>query len=163
MRTSSSQEEGCQRRWSVLTKRFPGTRRPRGPNLNGCEVDWVAGAKGWEMKELPGSEFTLPADLVLLAMGFLHVVHEGLVEQLGVQLDGRGNLAVDNWMTSRAGRLRRRRHGPRGVAGRPRHQRRPPGRRRHRPMAPTAVIGPDGGNMNSSNPDGTTAPMTKPQ
>ncbi|MGO8746235.1 MAG: glutamate synthase subunit beta [Thermoguttaceae bacterium] len=100
MRTSSSQEEGCRRRWSVLTKRFSGDPAGRVSQIEGCEVDWVRGAKGWEMKEIAGSEFALPADLVLLAMGFLHVVHGGLVEQLGVQLDGRGNLAVKNWMSS---------------------------------------------------------------
>ena len=53
------------------------------------------------MKEIPGSEFVLDADLVLLAMGFLHPQKSGLVEQLGVQLDARGNVAVgENWMTS---------------------------------------------------------------
>ena len=52
---------------------------------------------------MPGTEFTLPAELVLMAMGFLHVVHAGLVEQLGLQLDGRGNVAVDHWMTSQPG------------------------------------------------------------
>ena len=44
-----------------------------------CAVDWVPGPKGWEMREIPGTEFTLPADLVLIAMGFVHVVHAGLV------------------------------------------------------------------------------------
>ena len=99
MRTSSSQEEGCQRRWSALTKALTGTDG-RVTHLHGCEVDWVAGPKGWEMKERPGTDFTLPADLVLIAMGFVHVVHEGLVDELGVQLDGRGNVVVDHWMTS---------------------------------------------------------------
>jgi glutamate synthase (NADPH/NADH) small chain len=55
------------------------------------------------MKERPGTEFSVKADLVLLAMGFVHVVHEGLVEQLGLALDGRGNVAVRNWMTSQEG------------------------------------------------------------
>ena len=52
------------------------------------------------MKEIPGTEFILPADLVLIAMGFLHVVRAGIVEELGVKIDGRGNVTVDNWMTS---------------------------------------------------------------
>jgi glutamate synthase (NADPH/NADH) small chain len=47
-----------------------------------------------QLEEVPGSEFVLPADLVLLAMGFVHPVHQGLVEQLGVALDGRGNVAA---------------------------------------------------------------------
>ena len=66
------------------------------------------------MKEIPGTEFILPADLVLIAMGFLHVVRNGLVEELGVKLDRRGNVIVDNWMIERAGRFRRRRHRSRG-------------------------------------------------
>ena len=49
-----------------------------------------------EMKEVPGTEFTLPADLVLIAMGFVHVVHAGLVEELGLQLDNRGNVVVES-------------------------------------------------------------------
>jgi glutamate synthase (NADPH) small chain len=99
MRTSSSQEEGCNRRWSVLTKALQGVDG-RVARLEGCEIDWVAGANGWEMKPVPGSDFTLPAELVLIAMGFVHVIHAGLVTDLGVQLDGRGNVAVDDWMTS---------------------------------------------------------------
>jgi glutamate synthase (NADPH/NADH) small chain len=99
MRTSSSQEEGCTRRWSVLTKKLVGAAG-RVTHLDACEVDWIMGPKGWEMKEQPGSQFTLPADLVLIAMGFVHVVHEGLVADLGIDLDGRGNVAVSNWMTS---------------------------------------------------------------
>ena len=105
MRTSSSQEEGCQRRWSVLTKELRGDGpgvpgAPQVRELFGIEVNWLPGAKGWEMKEIPGTEFVLPADLVLIAMGFLHVVRSGLVEELGVKIDGRGNVAVDNWMSS---------------------------------------------------------------
>ncbi|MCC6126448.1 MAG: glutamate synthase subunit beta [Pirellulales bacterium] len=99
MRTSSSQEEGCQRYWSALTKAVTG-KNGRATHLHGCEIDWVEGPRGWEMKERPGSDFTLPAELILIAMGFVHVVHEELVEKLGVKLDGRGNVAVDRWMTS---------------------------------------------------------------
>ena len=103
MRTSSSQEEGCERRWSVLTKELRGDDHPEGTQVRelfGIEVNWLPGGKGWEMKEIPGTEFVLPADLVLIAMGFLHVVRAGLVEELGVKIDGRGNVAVDNWMSS---------------------------------------------------------------
>jgi glutamate synthase (NADPH/NADH) small chain len=99
MRTSSSQEEGCARRWSVSTKALIGDQG-RVTQLEGCEVEWVIGSKGWEMREVPGSDFTLPADLVLIAMGFTHVIHPGLVTDLGVQLDGRGNVVVDRWMSS---------------------------------------------------------------
>lgn len=102
MRTSSSQEEGCERRWSVLTKKLVG-EEGRVKRLEGCEVEWVSGPKGWEMKEVAGTDFTLPADLVLIAMGFVHVVHPGIVADLGVDLDGRGNVAVKNWMSSMPG------------------------------------------------------------
>ena len=103
MRTSSSQEEGCQRRWSVLTKELRGRDHPEGTRVRelfGIEVNWLPGAKGWEMQEIAGTEFVLPADLVLIAMGFLHVVRAGLVEELGVKIDNRGNVAVENWMSS---------------------------------------------------------------
>jgi glutamate synthase (NADPH/NADH) small chain len=99
MRTSSSQEEGCQRRWSTLTKALVGADG-RVARLEGCEIQWSSGAKGWEMKEVAGSDFTLPGDLVLIAMGFVHVVHSGLVSDLGLQLDGHGNVAVQDWMGS---------------------------------------------------------------
>jgi glutamate synthase (NADPH) small chain len=99
MRTSSSQEEGCERRWSTLTKALVGVDG-RVARLDACEIEWINGPKGWEMKEVPGSDFTLPADLVLIAMGFVHVVHSGLVADLGLQLDGHGNVAVNDWMAS---------------------------------------------------------------
>ncbi len=99
MRTSSSQEEGCQRHWSTHTKALSGTGG-RVTTLHACSVDWVAGPNGWQMREIPGSEFDLPADLVLIAMGFVHVTHSGLVTDLGVKLDGRGNVVVDGWLST---------------------------------------------------------------
>ena len=102
MRTSSSHEEGCRRRWSALTKELTGTGG-RVTGLHGCEIDWVHGPGGWEMRQRPGTDFTLCADLVILAMGFLHVAHGGLVRELDVELDGRGNVKVRDWMTSRPG------------------------------------------------------------
>jgi glutamate synthase (NADPH/NADH) small chain len=101
MRTSSSQEEGCERLWSTLTKELSG--RGRVEQIRCCTIEWVRGPKGFEMRELPGTEFTLPAELVLVAMGFVHVVHAGLVEELGLDLDGHGNVAVQRWMTSQPG------------------------------------------------------------
>jgi glutamate synthase (NADPH) small chain len=102
MRTSSSHEEGCSRRWSALTKSLTGAG-VRVNHLHGCTVKWVREPKGWEPREVPGTEFTLPADLVLLAMGFVHVVHQGLIEEWGLRLDGHGNVAVQHWMTSEPG------------------------------------------------------------
>jgi len=99
LRTSSSHEEGCSRRWSVQTKSLWG-ECGHVTRLHGCEVEWTRGPAGWQMRERPGSEFTLNADLVLLAMGFLHVVHAGLGNPMGIVLDGRGNVAVTSHHTS---------------------------------------------------------------
>jgi glutamate synthase (NADPH/NADH) small chain len=99
MRTSSSHEEGCERRWSVLSKELRG-EQGRVRELFAVQVNWVPGAKGWEMKEIHGTEFVLRADLVLIAMGFLHVVRNGLIDELGAKIDGRGNVVVDKWMTT---------------------------------------------------------------
>jgi len=103
LRTSTSHEEGCTRRWSVLTKKLSG-HDAKVERLHGVQVEWQLGAKGWEMKELPGTEFAMDVDMVFLAMGFTHVVHAGLVETLDLQLDNRGNVVLDkNLMTSQTG------------------------------------------------------------
>lgn len=104
LRTSSSHEEGCVRRWSVLTKKLIGSGE-KVFQLQGCEIQWEPQDDGrMNMVEVPGSEFTMPAELVLLAMGFVHVNHPGIVEQLKLDLDQRGNVVTDeNWMTSEAG------------------------------------------------------------
>jgi glutamate synthase (NADPH/NADH) small chain len=60
----------------------------------------VSTSNHWKLKELPGTDFIRDADVVLLAMGFLHVTHNGLVKELGLDLDGSGNLAVENCQTS---------------------------------------------------------------
>jgi len=99
MRTSCSHQEGCERWWGVMTKKFTGYETRVG-EVHGCRVEWIKKADGWKIEELPGTEFVLKADLVLLAMGFLHVVHEGLVRDLGLQRDDRGNVVVDNCQTS---------------------------------------------------------------
>ncbi|NQV20207.1 MAG: glutamate synthase subunit beta [Rhodospirillales bacterium] len=87
LRTSSSQEEGCDRQWSVATKSLTG-ENGQVKTLNGIRVDD-------KLQEVPGSEFELKADLVLLAMGFVHPVHEGMIEELGLDLDPRGNVDAD--------------------------------------------------------------------
>jgi len=99
MRTSSSHEEGCQRQWSVMTKSFSGAETHVN-RLNCCKVEWVKKNGNWKLKELPNSDFTLDVDLVLLAMGFLHPVHEGLIKNLGLKLDERGNVEVKDSQTS---------------------------------------------------------------
>jgi len=96
LRNSSSHEEGCHRDWSVATKKFSGT----GSKLEKGEfvrVGWNKDAKGndKEMFEVPGSEFSIDADLVFLAMGFLHVEHGKLTQDLELALDERGNIKSD--------------------------------------------------------------------
>ena len=100
LRTSSSQEEGCTRRWAVGTKQLCVGPAGRVETLCGIEVQWKQNGSGWQMSDVPGSEFRVPADLILLAMGFVHVVHPGVVEQLGVKLDKRGNIAVNRYLSS---------------------------------------------------------------
>jgi glutamate synthase (NADPH/NADH) small chain len=105
-RTSSSHEEGGEREFSVLTKRFEGGSGEV-ERLHCVRLEWgPPDASGRSaMREVPGSEFVIPTELVLLAMGFVHPVHEGLVKDLGLRLDPRGNVLadVDGFATSEPG------------------------------------------------------------
>lgn len=109
LRTSSSQEEGCNRMWSVATKEFVSDGDGNLKQLNCIKLEWNKDDNGnWQMTEIAGSEFSLKADVVLLAMGFVHPVHEGMLQQLGVKLDARGNVegqteGVHAYQTSEAG------------------------------------------------------------
>ena len=95
LRTSSSQEEGCERDWAVLTKEARGTNG-HVEALDCVRVEWTQGPDGrWAMQEAPDSGFALKADLVLLAMGFLGPRRTGMLEQAGVKLDPRGNVAAN--------------------------------------------------------------------
>lgn len=101
--TSHAHEEGGQREWSVMTKRFISDDSGQVKALEAVRLEFVDNPETGrrEMKEIPGSEFQIECDLVLLAMGFVHPVREGLIESLGLVLDGRGNVATDNqWHTS---------------------------------------------------------------
>ena len=92
MRTSSSQDEGAVREWSVATKSIEG-ENGNVSAINCVRLNWKQDDKGqWQMEEIASSEFQLKADLVLLAMGFIHPVHEGMLNELGVELDPRGNV-----------------------------------------------------------------------
>ena len=88
LRTSSSQDEGADRDWSVMTQKFTGDSSGRVKLLHCIRVDD-------KMKPVAGSEFTLKAELVLLAMGFLGPVQDGMLKSLGVALDKRGNVLAD--------------------------------------------------------------------
>jgi glutamate synthase (NADPH/NADH) small chain len=94
LRTSSSHEEGCRRDWSVATKSFEG-HDGQVTQAHCIRVEWKQEGGRWVMNEIPGSEFTLKADLVLLAMGFVHPVHEGMLTELGVNMDERGNVRAN--------------------------------------------------------------------
>ena len=94
-RTSSSQEEGCDRDYCVATKSFEGDENGNVKQANCVRVEWKNEGGRWAMHEIAGSEFTLKAERVFLAMGFLHPVHDGLVQELGVDVDERGNVKAD--------------------------------------------------------------------
>ncbi len=95
LRTSSSQEEGCERDWAVLTKRALGANG-RVEALECVRVEWAQGSDGrWQMQEVLDSTFELKTDLVLLAMGFLGPRRAGMLEQAGVNIDPRGNVAAN--------------------------------------------------------------------
>jgi glutamate synthase (NADPH) small chain len=95
LKTSSSHEEGCERKWSLSTKRFIG-ENGKLKQVELIEVDWKRGENGqWVMEEKSGSNFIMDVELVLLSMGFVHAVHEGLVKELGLEVDQRGNVKID--------------------------------------------------------------------
>jgi glutamate synthase (NADPH/NADH) small chain len=94
LRTSSSHEEGVDRDFAVTTVRVVGKNHVEA--LDCARVEWVPGPDGrQQMRVVEGTEFTLPADLVLLAMGFVGPRKPGLIEQSGVELDGRGNVKAN--------------------------------------------------------------------
>jgi glutamate synthase (NADPH) small chain len=91
LRTSSSHEEGVERDFAVSTVRFVGNAEGRVTGIDCVRVEM----KNGQFQPVPGSEFHVAADLVLLAMGFVHPEREGLLTELGVKLDARGNVQVD--------------------------------------------------------------------
>ncbi|MGC9224211.1 MAG: glutamate synthase subunit beta [Terracidiphilus sp.] len=95
LRTESSHEEGGTRDWSINTLKFTGDAAGNVKLLHAIRVGPPP-----RFEPIAGSEFTLEADLVLLAMGFLGPVRNGMIEQLGLQLDNRGNIATTNYMSS---------------------------------------------------------------
>lgn len=94
MKTSSSHEEGCERYWAVATKEFMGDEQGNLKALKVVTLEWTVSSDGRpaQFQEVPGSEKELKCELALLAMGFLYTQPKGLVEQLGVELDERGNV-----------------------------------------------------------------------
>ena len=101
LRTSTSHEEGCDRQWSVNTKAFIGDENGNLKALRMVDLTWESKDGRMQMVELPGSERDIPCELALLATGFLHPQHNGLLTNLGLELDERGNVkAVDYQSTT---------------------------------------------------------------
>lgn len=108
LKTSSSHEEGCERDWAVLTKEFIGNKAGELTGLKIVDIKW--GENG--MEEIRGTDRVIPCDLALLAAGFVHPEKVGMLEQLGLEVDGRGNVQTTNYATNQnaifsAGDMRR--------------------------------------------------------
>ena len=104
LRTSTSHDEGCEREFSILTRCFNGESGVL-KSLSTVEVEFVPPEGGGrpEMRERPGTEKEWPCDLAILAMGFVGPETDTIVSQYGCELDARGNVKVDNWMSSTEG------------------------------------------------------------
>jgi glutamate synthase (NADPH/NADH) small chain len=95
LRTSSSHQEGAERDWAITTKELGG-ENGKLKLLKTARLEWKPGENGRpQIEEIPDTDADIEADLIFLAMGFLHPVHEGMIEDLGVALDGRGNVQAD--------------------------------------------------------------------
>ena len=94
LKTSSSHEEGCERHWAMGTKEFVGDGKGNLTALKIVDLEWKLAEDGKPARftEVPGSEKIMPCELALLAMGFVHPQHEGMIQDLGVELDDRGNV-----------------------------------------------------------------------
>jgi glutamate synthase (NADPH/NADH) small chain len=101
LKTTTSHEEGCEREWNLSTTRFIGENS----HVTGVEVEeveWIVSNGYHSMNPIPSTRRIIEADLVLLAMGFIHPVLDGLVSELGIELDPRRNIKVDkNLLTNR--------------------------------------------------------------
>jgi glutamate synthase (NADPH/NADH) small chain len=93
LKISSSHEEGVERQWAVNTKEFIGDGKGNLKALKIVDLEWKIGENGKaQFVEIEGSAREIPCDLALLAMGFIHPQHEGLINDLAVELDERGNV-----------------------------------------------------------------------
>ncbi len=102
--TSSSHEEGVKRQWSILTKEFLGDGMGRLTGLKIVDIKWGENEQGkMGFQEIAGSERVIPCDLALLAIGFVGAEKAGMVEELKLELDARGNIRTENYMSSLEG------------------------------------------------------------
>ena len=99
--TSSSHEEGVERQWAILTKEFLGDNAGRLTGLKIVEIKWGVNAQGrMGFEEIPGTERIVPCELALLAIGFVGAEKNGIVDELKLELDERGNIRTENYMSS---------------------------------------------------------------
>jgi glutamate synthase (NADPH/NADH) small chain len=94
LKTSSSHEEGVAREWAIATKEFIGDKNGNLKALRIVDLEWkiTEDGKPAQFIETPGSERDIPCELALLAMGFVHPQHGGMLDELGTELDERGNV-----------------------------------------------------------------------
>jgi glutamate synthase (NADPH/NADH) small chain len=104
LKTSSSHEEGADRHWAIATKEFIGDGKGNLKALKTVKLEWkmTEDGRAAQFTEVPGSEVELPCELALLAMGFVHPQHHGLLKELDVELDERGNVKASekNYVTN---------------------------------------------------------------
>ena len=99
LKTTSSHLEGCERYWSVSTKKFIGDAKGNLKAMQLVDIEW----NGGKFTEIAGTEREVPCELALLAIGFMHPQKEGMISQLGLELDNRGNVKTRGFQTSRVG------------------------------------------------------------
>lgn len=102
--TSSSHEEGVDRKWAILTKEFIGDSKGKLQGLKVVDIKWAMGTDGrMGFEEIAGTERIIPCELALLAIGFLGAEKGQMVNELGLEIDARGNIKTENYMTSQEG------------------------------------------------------------
>ena len=93
LKTTTSHDEGCERHWAIATKEFLGNDKGELTGLKIVDLEWkITDGRPAQFTEVAGSERVIPCELALLAMGFLHPQHEGMLKELGVETDDRGNV-----------------------------------------------------------------------
>ena len=96
LKSTSSHVEGCDRKWAVATKAFIGDANGQLTAIKLVDLEWkIVDEKPAQFIEVPGSEREIPCDLALLAMGFIHPQHEGVINELELELDERGNVRAN--------------------------------------------------------------------
>ncbi len=101
LRTSTSHEEGCDRNWSIVTKAFEGNDQGVLTGIKICDIQWHTPESGQpSFTEVAGTDRVIPCDIVLLALGFLHPERKGMLTELGIEADERGNVKCHQYQTS---------------------------------------------------------------